>query len=173
MVSKHCSVQTTFTDGEEEISKLVVVEKKHPEKVRLVVEPSKFCLDYQRVLENNAAKLRKFDKEPLAFKKRLYEFPVEFPPTYPFKEDAVVTKPLYLEKRCPSWCDRVLLTHNTKDIILDKHLAKYELDGLNTCMGDHKPVSLHLFVAGNECFSQDPKNVIDPGNSFLMLETSV
>ena len=33
MVSKHSSVQKTFKDGEEEISKLVVVEKKHPEKV--------------------------------------------------------------------------------------------------------------------------------------------
>ena len=50
-------------------------------KVRLAVEPSKFCLDYHRVLENNAAKLRKFDKEPQAFKQSLHEFPVEFPPT--------------------------------------------------------------------------------------------
>jgi hypothetical protein len=33
MVSKHCSVTTTFKDGEEEPSKLVVAEKKHPEKV--------------------------------------------------------------------------------------------------------------------------------------------
>lgn len=173
MVSKHCSVTTTFKDGEEEPSKLVVAEKKHPEKVRLVVEPSKFCLDHQRVLENNAANLHKFDKEPQAFRKWLYEFPVEFLPTYPFKEDVEVTKPFYLEKRCPSWCDRVLLSHNTKEIIMDKHLAKYELNGLNTCMGDHKPVSLYLFVAGNEMFSQDPQNVIDPGNSCLMLETSV
>ncbi|XP_028391529.1 type I inositol 1,4,5-trisphosphate 5-phosphatase-like [Dendronephthya gigantea] len=173
MISKHCSVKTTYTDGNEELSKLVVVEKKHPEKVRLVVEPSKFFLHFQQVLDNNASKLRKFDKEVQTFRRWLYEFPIEFPPSYPFKEDAEITKPLYLEKRCPSWCDRVLLTHNCKEIILEKHLAKYDLDGLNTCMGDHKPVSLYLVVAGNEDSSVDPVDVVDPGVPILMLETSV
>lgn len=33
MVSKQCSIKTTFKDGEEEPSKLIVVEKKDPEKV--------------------------------------------------------------------------------------------------------------------------------------------
>lgn len=174
MLSRHCAVKTTCKDGEQQPSQILVVDKKNHDKVHLTVEASTFHLeDQQHVLEHNGAKLLKFDKELRYFKTWVYEFPITFLPSYPFCEDEKITKPIYVGKRCPSWCDRVLLTHSTKEIITDKRLAKYEINGLNSCMGDHKPISLYIHVAGNEISAQDPQGVVDSGKSFLMLETSV
>lgn len=37
--------------------------------------------------------------------------------SYPYSED--YTKPTqYMNTRCPAWCDRILMSHSAKDIIL-------------------------------------------------------
>lgn len=86
-------------------------------------------------------------------KQILYEFPVQFPPSYPYEED--VAQPLhYMSTRCPSWCDRVLVSPAAKLLIAnaiddsnaimdenndgDNQLPTYSIIGENICMGDHK-----------------------------------
>lgn len=174
MLSQHYSLRRTCKDGEDKPVQVLLVDKRNQEKVHLLVENSKFELeDQQQFVENNGKKLLKFDRETRYFKKWVYEFPITFPPSYPFCEESKVTNACYVGKRCPSWCDRVLLTHSAKEIIMDSDEAKYEINGLDTCMGDHKPISLYFHVAGNTTFTQDPKDVVSPSKVSLMLETSV
>ena len=60
--------------------------------------------------------LRSFDRELDEFKDRLHEFPIEFPPSYPFEEN--VHRSQYLMKtRCPSWCDRIVMSKSALDVI--------------------------------------------------------
>lgn len=76
------------------------------------------------------------------FKDYVTEYAIDFPPSYPFEED--IEKPsTYMPTRCPSWCDRVLLSHTAKELISEDHPVEYKLMGMDTCMGDHK-VS-HIF----------------------------
>ncbi|XP_077297079.1 inositol polyphosphate-5-phosphatase A isoform X2 [Arctopsyche grandis] len=58
----------------------------------------------------------KFDKELDAMKPHLYEFPIKFPPSYPFEEN-VELPTHYMKTRCPSWCDRILLSQTARLII--------------------------------------------------------
>ncbi|KAJ2940489.1 hypothetical protein O0L34_g6420 [Tuta absoluta] len=60
--------------------------------------------------------LQRFDRELEALRPHLYEFPVKFPPTYPFEEDAALPTD-YMKTRCPSWCDRVLLSQAARLLI--------------------------------------------------------
>ena len=54
-----------------------------------------------------------------AFGDRLQEFPITFPPSYPFEEgvegDALGNH--YMPTRCPSWCDRVILNATAKKLV--------------------------------------------------------
>lgn len=87
--------------------------------------------------------LKEFDKEMEDFCGQLFEFPINFPPSYPFVEDSNVSAD-YMQTRCPAWCDRVVLSETAKPLIASKHEDKveYSLIGINSCMGDHKPVYL-------------------------------
>ncbi|KAL5017078.1 hypothetical protein ScPMuIL_006667 [Solemya velum] len=87
--------------------------------------------------------LQNFDKETTAFKERLCEYEINFPPSYPFSED-IKDGMSYMKTRCPSWCDRILLSKQAKEILVhdDKQQPKYEVFGREVCMGDHKPVCL-------------------------------
>ncbi len=71
------------------------------------------------------------------FRGTLFEFPITFPPTYPYQED--VTSPSALmQTRCPSWCDRVLLSHSARLLVDDPSSVSYGMIGFETCTGDHK-----------------------------------
>lgn len=99
--------------------------------------------------------LKHFDKELDAFSDHLTEFPVTFPPSYPF-EEKISHASSYMQTRCPAWCDRVLLSHTARKLISDDETVEYGLMGRNTCMGDHK-VSVWVFVCPGcyfwQCFS--------------------
>lgn len=79
--------------------------------------------------------LKSFDKELEAFERTLTEFPVTFPPSYPF-EEKISQASSYMQTRCPAWCDRVLLNLSAKELVSGD--VEYNLMGRNTCMGDHK-----------------------------------
>ena len=76
---------------------------------------------------------------------RLTEFPLAFPPTYPFAEDPN-TGTSYMRTRCPAWCDRVLMSHEARSLLVKADQADpsfhYDVIGKDVCMGDHKPVFL-------------------------------
>lgn len=76
-------------------------------------------------------------------KEFLYEYPVTFAPSYPYEEDVGLPYH-YMSTRCPSWCDRVLLSPAARKLIIDDENTTQELMpiygvvGSETCMGDHK-----------------------------------
>ena len=86
---------------------------------------------------------------------RLTEFPLAFPPTYPYTEDPNSGNS-YMTTRCPAWCDRVLMSHDLKSLINltsgssdvdsdssgNSSAVHYDVIGKDVCMGDHKPVYL-------------------------------
>lgn len=81
--------------------------------------------------------LKPYDRELESFEKFLGEFPITFPPSYPFEEN-INKGSSYMHTRCPAWCDRVLFSHSVKQLVDDNGYVEYDLMGLNTCMGDHK-----------------------------------
>ncbi|XP_053619847.1 uncharacterized protein 5PtaseI isoform X2 [Plodia interpunctella] len=60
--------------------------------------------------------LQRFDRELDALKPHLYEFPVKFPPSYPFEED-IHLPTHYMKTRCPAWCDRILLSQSARLLV--------------------------------------------------------
>ncbi|XP_067656266.1 inositol polyphosphate-5-phosphatase A-like [Haliotis asinina] len=147
LTAKTTSEQTL--GKKDQISKIVYTEEGN-EKVVLTVEAKGF--DYHDKHEdlffNTIKWLKQYDTEMTPFKDRLSEYEINFPPSYPFSEDVNDGKS-YMKTRCPSWCDRILISHSAKDIIFQDekfHRPQYNLIGKEVCMGDHKPVylSLHL-----------------------------
>lgn len=63
--------------------------------------------------------LKDFDHELKSFENQLFEFPIHFPPSYPFEEDEHVGMN-YMKTRCPAWCDRVVLSAGAKLLIDEK-----------------------------------------------------
>lgn len=61
--------------------------------------------------------LKEFDKEMDDFCMKLFEFPIHFPPSYPFIEDSSNENSDYMETRCPAWCDRVLLSQSARPLV--------------------------------------------------------
>ncbi|BES96826.1 type I inositol-1,4,5-trisphosphate [Nesidiocoris tenuis] len=88
--------------------------------------------------------LKEFDKEMDDFCMKLFEFPIHFPPSYPFIEDSSNENSDYMETRCPAWCDRVLLSQSARPLVHGDGECniEYGLIGKTTCMGDHKPIFL-------------------------------
>ena len=85
-----------------------------------------------------------YDMEVSDLRDRLTEYPLAFPPTYPFVEDPNAGSS-YMRTRCPAWCDRVLISHEAKSLINDEDdnsVVIYDVIGKDVCMGDHKPVFL-------------------------------
>ncbi|KAK9889725.1 hypothetical protein WA026_007106 [Henosepilachna vigintioctopunctata] len=107
--------------------------------------------------------LKSYDKELEPFEDFVTEYPVNFPPSYPFEED--VDKPsTYMPTRCPSWCDRVLLSHSAKELISEDYPVEYNLMGVEACMGDHKPVYLNANFktkAGEILFTNNTKKDVN------------
>ncbi|ESN96187.1 hypothetical protein HELRODRAFT_67767, partial [Helobdella robusta] len=92
-----------------------------------------FRLDTHKLI-----KLKQFDTEPDACKLKLYEYNVTFQPSSPFSEDADECKS-YMKTRCPGWCDRIMMSHSCRNIILNVETeVEYAMIGKDVCMGDHK-----------------------------------
>lgn len=81
--------------------------------------------------------MKGFDKELEAFSDTLSEYPVSFPPSYPFEENTS-NSTTYMQTRCPAWCDRVVFSKNVKKLVNETKPIDYGLMGINACMGDHK-----------------------------------
>ncbi|CAG9807923.1 unnamed protein product [Chironomus riparius] len=93
--------------------------------------------------------LKKFDRELEPLEDILYEFPISFSPTYPFEENPQLPNH-YMTTRCPSWCDRILMTKSMKRLIENEEYTEYGIIGKDICMGDHKPVYLKLYLKTNQ-----------------------
>uniref|UniRef100_A0A1L8DYM5 inositol-polyphosphate 5-phosphatase n=1 Tax=Nyssomyia neivai TaxID=330878 RepID=A0A1L8DYM5_9DIPT len=92
--------------------------------------------------------LRKFDRELDPLQEILFEYPIAFPPSYPFEEDPTMPQN-YMNSRCPGWCDRILMSPSAKQLIASENI-KYSLIGEGSCMGDHKPVYLQFELKANQ-----------------------
>ncbi|KAK9970329.1 hypothetical protein ABG768_026277 [Culter alburnus] len=145
-LSMSADIQTVKKDSSNEVEKIICEEKDNDHKVLLHIETKLFAYLHQAVFrENNGKELLKYDKEIAAFHDVITEEDIRFPPSYPYSED--YTKPTqYMNTRCPAWCDRILMSHNARDIIHQREEGEsavvYNTLGSNICMGDHKPVFL-------------------------------
>ncbi|XP_037946916.1 inositol polyphosphate-5-phosphatase A isoform X2 [Teleopsis dalmanni] len=95
--------------------------------------------------------MKKYDRELETLKDILIEFPIKFPPSYPYEEDP--DKPSnYMSTRCPAWCDRILMSPEAKHLIMEDLNSSYLYDivGRNVCMGDHKPIYLKIRLKTNQ-----------------------
>ncbi|XP_036434461.1 inositol polyphosphate-5-phosphatase A isoform X2 [Colossoma macropomum] len=151
-LSTSAEVQTVKKDSSNEVEKIIYEEKDNDHKVLLHIETKLFAYLHQAVFrENNGKELLKYDKEIEAFHDVIREEEILFPPSYPYSEDN--TKPTqYMNTRCPSWCDRILMSHSARDIMLrgeDENNIVYNTLGPNVCMGDHKPVFLFFALNHN------------------------
>ncbi|XP_050080509.1 uncharacterized protein LOC126568131 [Anopheles maculipalpis] len=103
--------------------------------------------------------LRQFDRELESLRSILYEFPITFPPSYPYEEDPFQPGS-YMATRCPAWCDRILVSPAARKLICedgsndgpvagdacDTSPVSYGIIGADVCMGDHKPVYLSIKI---------------------------
>ncbi|PAA89461.1 hypothetical protein BOX15_Mlig000302g1 [Macrostomum lignano] len=100
--------------------------------------------------ENKNCWLNELDFELKSFDQHLFEFPVTFPPTYPFSEDCQAPGAAtdYMATRLPGWCDRVLCSHSARRALLcpPDQPTQYAVLGLDDCLGDHKPVFLSTLL---------------------------
>lgn len=83
--------------------------------------------------------LQQFDFELQPLKEVLVEYPITFPPSYPYEEEPTLPQD-YMLTRCPAWCDRILMSPAGKNLINDNNFSSlhYNTIGDNICMGDHK-----------------------------------
>lgn len=130
-----------------EVEKIVYKDPGNENKVILTLAKKVFdCDRHEETFYSCGKWLQEYDKEPKVFEE-LFEFDISFPPSYPFKEDTC-SGSSYMRTRCPSWCDRVLLSKSAQEIINMSPLEGscspviYQLIGENAAMGDHKPVML-------------------------------
>jgi len=120
----------------------------------VVMTLEKKCFDVKKSIIQKDEKfmhLKKFDCEMQDQEKSLKEFPVAFPPSYPYSEDPEAPEP-YMKTRCPAWCDRVLLSHQAWQLLREQKSeedVEYGRIGDAVCMGDHKPIFL-LFSVNDE-----------------------
>uniref|UniRef100_A0A8C0VDN9 inositol-polyphosphate 5-phosphatase n=1 Tax=Cyanistes caeruleus TaxID=156563 RepID=A0A8C0VDN9_CYACU len=137
------TMQTIRAADTNEVVKLIFRESDNDRKVMLQLEKKLFDYFNQDVFrDNNGTALLEFDRELSVFKDRLYELDISFPPSYPYSEDSSQGRQ-YMNTRCPAWCDRILMSHSAKELILksenDEKIVIYDHIGPNVCMGDHKP----------------------------------
>lgn len=152
-LSTSADVQTV-KDGSNEVEKIIFEEKDNDHQVLLHIEAKLFSYLHQAAFrEDNGKALLEYDKEVSAFHDVVTEEEILFPPSYPYSED--YTKPTqYMNTRCPSWCDRILMSHSALDIIHRSEAGEsgvvYDTLGPSVCMGDHKPVFLFFSLKTND-----------------------
>ncbi|XP_049305938.1 inositol polyphosphate-5-phosphatase A isoform X2 [Bactrocera dorsalis] len=93
-------------------------------------------------------KLKQYDRDLEICKGILFEYDITFSPSYPYEETPELPT-RYLTTRCPSWCDRVLMSAQMNEITINRNTS-YNLIGDNICMGDHKPVYLNIQIKSNQ-----------------------
>ncbi|CAK1541175.1 unnamed protein product [Leptosia nina] len=92
---------------------------KSEDRVVMTIGKKEFShVDHQKLFRESW--LLKYDRELEALRPHLYEFPVKFPPSYPFEED-VHLPTHYMKTRCPAWCDRILLSQSARLLIQDRN----------------------------------------------------
>ncbi len=102
-----------------------------------VISEKKFKWNRSSSIQDEIYTLREFDREIQMCHEPLYEFPYNFPPSYPFVEDLVNVEK-YMETRCPAWCDRVVFDKNMSQLVTNEPSTEYDMIGLKAPMGDHK-----------------------------------
>ncbi|KAM6954319.1 inositol polyphosphate-5-phosphatase A [Aplochiton taeniatus] len=153
-LSTSTDVQIVKRDSTNEVEKIIFEEKDNDHKVLLHIETKLFAYLHQAVFrEDNGKALLKYDKEVSAFHDVITEEEILFPPSYPYSED--YPKPTqYMNTRCPSWCDRILMSHAALEIMHRSNeggsCVAYNTLGPNVCMGDHKPVFLAFALKTND-----------------------
>uniref|UniRef100_A0A674EX31 inositol-polyphosphate 5-phosphatase n=1 Tax=Salmo trutta TaxID=8032 RepID=A0A674EX31_SALTR len=149
-LSTSAEVQTVKKDSSNEVEKIICEEKDNDHKILLHIETKMFAYLHQAVFrEDNGRAILKYDKEIAAFQDVIAEEEILFPPSYPYSED--YTKPTqYMNTRCPSWCDRILMSHTAQDIIHRRDEGEssvvYNILGPNVCMGDHKVTFIYTYI---------------------------
>ncbi|XP_054745719.1 inositol polyphosphate-5-phosphatase A isoform X1 [Anastrepha obliqua] len=105
--------------------------------------------------------LKKYDRDWDIFRGILCEYDIPFPPSYPYKEEPHLPTE-YMITRCPSWCDRILMSPQIPETILaSKEHNPYNVIGDNVCMGDHKPVYLNVQLKTNQGIVKPQAKVSD------------
>ncbi|KAK2840754.1 hypothetical protein Q7C36_012333 [Tachysurus vachellii] len=145
-LSTSAEVQMVMKDSTNEVEKIIYEEKGNDCKVLFQIETKRFLyLHHKLFSEDTGRELLEYDRETAAFQDIITEEEILFRPSYPYSEE--YTKPTqYMNTRCPSWCDRILMSHSTQDVIYrsndgDSNIV-YNILGQKVCMGDHKPVFL-------------------------------
>lgn len=109
-----------------------------------------------------------FDIECKMLPPPLVELAVTFEPTYPYAEEE--DKPQeFLNKRCPAWCDRILMTPAAMPLAL-RNASSYDLIGRQLCMGDHKVGRCRL-QAERKGVTRQPF-LLNPSSSFPYINNS-
>jgi inositol-1,4,5-trisphosphate 5-phosphatase len=103
----------------------------------LVMGPKSFTCANSIFLANNGETFLQYDFEAEEFDE-LHELPRHFPPSYAYAEDIALPTSL-LPKRCPAWCDRVLMSASGHETARE---GSYSMLGQDVCTGDHKPIAL-------------------------------
>ncbi|KAI5094765.1 type I inositol 1,4,5-trisphosphate 5-phosphatase, partial [Silurus meridionalis] len=140
-------------DSTNEVEKIIYKEKGNDHKVLFQIETKQFLyLHHKLFREDTGQKLLEYDSETAAFDDIITEEEIRFLPSYPYSED--YSKPTqYMNTRCPAWCDRILMSHNTRDVIYRRNDGQnnvvYNILGQKVCMGDHKPVFLFFALKSN------------------------
>lgn len=107
----------------------------------LIIEKKGFHVADDLPFTRNFVELLPFDKELKQFS-HLKELPVSFQPSYPFSEH-LEEGCMYLPKRCPAWCDRILMNDAAARLVQQTPTAaSYSMMGKDVCVGDHKPIYL-------------------------------
>ncbi|KAK9400742.1 type I inositol -C4-5-trisphosphate 5-phosphatase [Crotalus adamanteus] len=169
------TMQTIRAADTNEVVKLIFRESDNDRKVMLQLEKKLFDYFNQDVFrDNNGTALLEFDKELSVFKDKLYELDISFPPSYPYSEDCSQGMQ-YMNTRCPAWCDRILMSHSAKELILksenDERQVVYDHIGPNVCMGDHKPVFLSFRIPAGAvtwCRKKMPPTGEDISGKFII-----
>ncbi|XP_039448480.1 inositol polyphosphate-5-phosphatase A isoform X3 [Culex pipiens pallens] len=118
--------------------------------------------------------MRQFDRELESLRSILFEYPVSFPPSYPYEEDPGQPG-AYMTTRCPAWCDRILVSPAARKLIDEggKGYA-YGIIGEAVCMGDHKPVYLSIRIKTSQAntITTFTAVVANPLANLLVLEST-
>lgn len=112
----------------------------------MTIERKRFLLPMCNQFTEKYKELMKYDQEPSGFED-LKELPLDFQPSYPFSEE-VTEGAKYMDKRCPGWCDRILMNEAGLKIVVQSPLGcMYNMMAKTVCVGDHKPIYLFFTVA--------------------------
>uniref|UniRef100_A0A4W3JIM4 inositol-polyphosphate 5-phosphatase n=1 Tax=Callorhinchus milii TaxID=7868 RepID=A0A4W3JIM4_CALMI len=104
-------IETIRLPETNQVNKLIFRESNNDRKVMLQLEKKLFDYFNQDIFrQNNGVEVS------LSFATCRLFIQVTFFPSYPYSEDSSQGKQ-YMNTRCPSWCDRILLSYSAKDLI--------------------------------------------------------